>query len=167
MEGEVHPRSIPEMVVAGVRTAVEARILQVGVGGEGADTKVVSSGEVGIRASVGVGKGSAAAVVVVVADGIGYFGAGVAETHTWFVVVENTRSEGVKSRTVSWGDRSTLLTRRKGRVWVSVVVEVVEVVDGRMVKVVEAAECKFVKSAGGVELVEVAPHHIGSEYAQG
>ena len=161
MEAEVHPHSIPEMVVVDVRTAVEKRILQVEVEKGEAGTKVVSSGEVGIRVSVG--KGSAAVVVVV--DGTSYVEVGAVETHTWLVVVEYTRSVGVaavaesKSRRVSWDYFSAFLTRRKDRAWVSA--GAVKVVEGRIVEVVEVVGCKILKVADGVELVEMELRHIG------
>jgi hypothetical protein len=88
-EAEVHPHSIPVMAAVDVHTVVKIHILQVEIEKEEVDTKVVSSVEVGTQASVDRGS---AAVVVAVADSTSHVEVGVAETHTWSVVVENTRS---------------------------------------------------------------------------
>ena len=147
------------MVVVGVHTVAEVRIPQVEVE-KGTDTKVVSSGEVEIRASVG--KGSAAAAL-----GTGHVEAGVAEAHTCFVAVEHTRFVGVvvvaelKLKMVSGGYCSTPLTRSKGRVWVSAGVVVVEGM------IAELAECEVVEAFGGDELVEMALYRTGSVSVQG
>lgn len=122
-------------------------------------TKVVSSGELGIQASVGK---DSVTVVVVVVDGTHHVEAEVAETHTYFAVVENTRTVGVvavaetKSRTVNWGDCLIFLTRRKDREWVSGVLA-----GDKIVVAVEAVECKIVKVVDGIEWAEMALYRSG------
>ena len=117
-----------------------------------ADTKVVSSGEVGIQASADTGS----AVVALEVD-TGYAEAEGAGEKTWFVVVENTYSVGVVvgwgSRTASLGYCPTSLARSRDRGRVSV--EVVVVVECRVVKFV------------GVEPVESEPFRIGWAFAKG
>ena len=130
-EAEVHHHSILGMVVVDVRAVVE-------VFGEGMDTKVVSSGEVGIQTSAGIGS------AVVAALGADTDRAGEeAGEKTQFVAVENTCSEGV---VVGWESKMatlycfpTFLTQRMDREWGSVVVGVVGCTVGVVVSV-EAME---------------------------
>jgi len=152
---EVHHHSILETAVVDVRTVVEIHSLQVEKAE--ADTKVVSSGEVGIRASAGTGS---AVVAVIAAPGVdtGYAEAEVAGENILFVAVENTRSVGVvarwKSRKASWGNCPRSLARHRDRGRVSA-------------EVVEVAECMVVTVAVDVESVEMVPLHIGLAFARG
>ena len=149
---EVHHHSIPETAVVDARIVVEIRTLQVEK--TEADTRIVSSGEVGIRASAGTGS----AVVVVAAPGVdtGYAEAEVAGENILFAAAENTRSVGVgwKSRKASWGNCPTSLALHRDRERVSA-------------EVVEAAECTVVTVAVDVELVETVLPHIGLAFARG
>ena len=150
---EARPRSTPAMVVVDGRIVAERHIQ---VEREGADKKVVSSGEVGIQASAG--RGSAVVVVAAAAVEVdmGYVEAGVAESRTWNVAVGNTCSvvaaAELKSRRVGWGCYPTSLTLPKGHVRVSAG----EAVVGCRVEV-----------AVGVELAEMVPRRIGSALVQG
>ena len=150
-----HHHSILETAAVDVRTVVEIHILRVEKAE--ADTKVASSGEVGIQVSAGTGS---AVVVVIAALGVdtGYAEAVVEGESILFAAVENTSSAGVvvgwKPRTASWGNRLTPLTRHRDRGRVSV-------------EVVEVAECTIVKVVVDVEPVEMVSPRIGLAFAQG
>ncbi|KAF9648276.1 hypothetical protein BDM02DRAFT_2314732 [Thelephora ganbajun] len=153
VEVGVHHRSTPGTAVVDVRTVVEIHILQVERGE--ADTKVVSSGEVGTQGSAGNGS---AAVVVALGVDTGYAEAEAVEANTSFVAVENTCSAeavvGWKPGTASWDCCPIFLARHKDRGRVSV-------------GVVDVVGCRIAEIVVGVGPVEMVPHRIGSASAQG